>query len=163
LATIDDSGVVANFATLAAEPRRLETEPDSAGRTARERIRKSAAGAEREPWGTALPLDGFHPLTAARWTVVDRFEENGHHYVVARENHGSAVGFEVLTERERQVVVQAALGSSNKEIASRLGISAATVRVLMARAANRLGVHGRKPLLAHPALGGLRRPEEPSS
>lgn len=44
------------------------------------------------------------------------------------------------------------LGSSNQQIAKYLGISHATVRVLMSRAANRMGVRTRKELLAHPAL-----------
>ncbi len=57
-----------------------------------------------------------------------------------------------LTRRERQIVAQAVLGSSNQQIAKYLGISHATVRVLMSRAANRLGVRTRKELLAHPAL-----------
>ncbi|MEJ1960364.1 MAG: helix-turn-helix transcriptional regulator [Gammaproteobacteria bacterium] len=55
-----------------------------------------------------------------------------------------------LTPRERQIVAEAAAGSSNQQIAVHLGISHATVRVLMARAANRLGVRTRKALLAHP-------------
>jgi DNA-binding CsgD family transcriptional regulator len=69
-------------------------------------------------------------------------------------------GFGRLTDRERQVVVHAALGLTNKEIAYTLGISDATVRVLVTRAAARLGVRTRKQLLAHPAMRELQSPHE---
>jgi DNA-binding CsgD family transcriptional regulator len=59
---------------------------------------------------------------------------------------------DALTERERQVVLQATLGFTNKEIAYALGVSASTVRVLMARAAGRIGVRTRAELLSHPSL-----------
>ena len=136
--------------------------------TARERIKSAAAtidtlrtNQKRRQGREALAL--WHPLTAARWTIVDHFEENGRRYIVARENQVDAQGFELLTDRERQVVVQAALGCSNKEIAYALGISEATVRVLMARAASRLGVRTKKRLLEHPALGSIRTEETRSA
>ena len=72
-----------------------------------------------------------------------------------REEDVDMRSIRVLTQREREIVAQAASGSSNKEIAQQLGISDATVRVLMSRAANRLGVRRRKELLAHPALRAL--------
>jgi DNA-binding NarL/FixJ family response regulator len=129
--------------------------------TARERIKSAAAAIDRARTKQRRTqgreaLDAWHPLTSARWTLVDRFEENGRRYIVARENQVNAAGFDVLTDRERQVAVQAALGLTNKQIAYALGISDATVRVLMARAASRLGVHTRKDLLDHPALASLR-------
>jgi ATP/maltotriose-dependent transcriptional regulator MalT len=97
-------------------------------------------------------LERWRPLNYARWTLVDSFEEGGRRYVVARENQAEAARFCDLTDRERQVVVHASLGMSNKQIAYALGISDATVRVLMARAARRFGVHSRKELLAHPVM-----------
>jgi DNA-binding CsgD family transcriptional regulator len=65
-------------------------------------------------------------------------------------------GLEVLTHRERQVVACLALGRSTKEVAFTLGIADATVRVLLARAAGKLGVHSRGELLVHPAVQPLR-------
>ncbi len=97
-------------------------------------------------------LDLWRPLSSARWTLVESFEENGRRYIVARENHAEARSFSDLTDRERQIVVHASLGLSNKQIAYALGISDATVRVLMARAAKRFGVRSRKELLAHPIM-----------
>ena len=101
-------------------------------------------------------LDLWRPLNNARWTLVDSFEEGGRRYIVARENQAEATSFSDLTDRERQIVVHATLGMSNKQIAYALGISDATVRVLMARAAKRFGVRSRKELLAHPVMSEAR-------
>jgi DNA-binding CsgD family transcriptional regulator len=101
-------------------------------------------------------LDLWRPLNHARWTLVDSFEEGGRRYIVARENQAEARSFNDLTDRERQIVVHASLGMSNKQIAYALGISDATVRVLMARAAKRFGVRSRKELLAHPVMSEAR-------
>lgn len=87
-----------------------------------------------------------------RWRFVDSFEREGVRYVVVSEEPAHTPSLLALTRRERQIVAEAAAGSSNQQIAKHLGISHATVRVLMARAANRLGVRTRKALLAHPAL-----------
>ncbi len=101
-------------------------------------------------------LDLWRPLSTARWTLVESFEENGRRYIVARENQAEARSFSDLTDRERQIVVHASLGMSNKQIAFALGISDATVRVLMARAAKRFGVRSRKELLSHPIMNESR-------
>ena len=52
-----------------------------------------------------------------------------------------------LSDRERQVTALAASGRHNKLIAYELGLSPATVRVLMARAAAKLGVASRDELV----------------
>jgi DNA-binding NarL/FixJ family response regulator len=74
----------------------------------------------------------------------------------ARENQAPAPGLEGLTEREQQVVVSANLGKSGKEIAYDLGISHATVRVLLARANSRLGATSTEQLLQLPVVRALR-------
>jgi DNA-binding CsgD family transcriptional regulator len=104
-------------------------------------------------------LDAWRPLNSARWTLVDSYEEGGRRYIVARENQAEAKSFSDLTDRERQIVVHATLGMTNKQIAYALGISDATVRVLMARAAKRFGVRSRKELLAHPIVNEARQAE----
>jgi DNA-binding CsgD family transcriptional regulator len=53
-----------------------------------------------------------------------------------------------LTEAERSAVTAAARGHTTKEIAYTFGISDATVRVLLMRAARRCGVQSRKELLS---------------
>ena len=79
-------------------------------------------------------------------------------YVVARENQAAVGGLPGLTERERQVVAFLALGRSTKEIAYTLGISDSTTRVLLSRAAARMGVRTREELVrlvTRQALPGL--------
>ena len=113
--------------------------------------------------GTAGDLDRWHPLTAARWTLVDAFERDGSRYVVARENQSPVRGLQSLSERERQAVAYLAVGQSTKETAYALGISDATVRVLLSRAATKLGVGSRAALLAHPAVRAISpRPPKPT-
>jgi len=85
-------------------------------------------------------------LIEARWSLVDHFESGGRRYLVARKNEPESAPLDRLTARERQVVSYASFGHSNKLIAYELGISHATVRVLMARAATKLGVKTRDEL-----------------
>jgi DNA-binding NarL/FixJ family response regulator len=80
-----------------------------------------------------------------RWSVVDRFSRDGNRYVLLREAKRT---LDHLSTRERQIVTAAALGKSNKEIAFELGVAHATVRVLLARAAKKVGATGRRDLLA---------------
>ncbi len=95
-------------------------------------------------------------LTRARWTLVDSFEASGSRYIVAREDQAVARGLDALTDRERQVVAYLALGQSTKETAYALGITDVTVRVLLGRAATKLGVRSRRELLAHELVRTLR-------
>jgi DNA-binding CsgD family transcriptional regulator len=92
-------------------------------------------------------LDGWKGLVAARWTLVDSFEQDGKRYVVARENRPRGGGIDGLTPTESNVVAYAARGMTTKEIAYSLGISASTVRVLLMRASRRCGVGRRSDLL----------------
>jgi DNA-binding NarL/FixJ family response regulator len=153
------TGVTAGAeAILNDQGRVVHAEGAAQSQTARERIQRAAAnieGARGRRSDGRRALNRWHPLTSARWTLVDSFQEGGRRYVVARENQAETQCFAALTDRERQIVVHAALGLTNKQIAYALGISDATVRVLMARAAGRLGVNSRKQLLQHSALREL--------
>lgn len=141
-------------------------DPPSGRSWARDQVAASDAalavppGIDLEPATHTQLLEDWQLFASDRWSLVDTFKQGGHRYVVARENQIDARAFGALTDRERQVVVHAALGLSNKEIAYALGISHATVRVLMARAAKRLGVGSRRELLAHSTLRSVRRPLE---
>ncbi len=59
-----------------------------------------------------------------------------------------------LSKREREVFQHAATGAGNKELADRLAISEATVKVHMTRIFQKLGLNGRAELAA--AYHGLR-------
>jgi DNA-binding CsgD family transcriptional regulator len=150
----------ATEAILDAQGRFVHAEGEAAKRAARDRIRTASASiaalrARRERSGRG-PLEAWRPLVGARWTLVDHFQRDGTRYVVARENLSPAENLDMLTERERQVVLQAALGSTNKEVAYALGISDSTVRVLLARAAWKVGARSREELLSHPFLREIR-------
>ena len=103
----------------------------------------------------ADPTTRWSPRIQTRWTLVDAIGSRGEPYILARENCTAGATLGSLTERERQVVVSAAYGRSNKEIAYELGISHSTARVLLARACARLGVPSRAALLRLPAIRAL--------
>jgi DNA-binding CsgD family transcriptional regulator len=92
-------------------------------------------------------LEARKALVSARWSLLDRVELDGKRYIVARENPPGAPGPAALSARERQVLGFAKLGHHNKLIAYELGIASSTVRVLLARAAAKLGVRSRRDLL----------------
>jgi DNA-binding CsgD family transcriptional regulator len=99
---------------------------------------------DREP---EQAVDEWKGLIAARWTLVDVCEKGGTKYLVARQNRPRTRGPNSLTDREQEVVAFAALGHHNKLIAYNLGISDSTVRVLVARAAKKLGARSRDELV----------------
>jgi len=94
-----------------------------------------------------VAVRSWRALVDARWSLVDHFESGGKRYVLAQRNDASVGPFEVLTERERQVVALAALGNSNKMIGYELGIAVSTVGVLLTRASRRVGALSRRSLI----------------
>lgn len=89
----------------------------------------------------------WKPMVGARWSLVDRYEHNGTRYIAARENAPAQAGPEALSPRERQVASLAELGHSNKLIAYQLGLAHSTVRVLLGRAAAKMGVRTRSEVV----------------
>lgn len=92
-------------------------------------------------------LEEWTGLVAARWTIVERFDDHGHHYLLARRNDPELPDLSLLSERERQVTAQACLGRSNKLIAYELGLATSTVGVLLWRAATKLKADSRAALI----------------
>lgn len=111
----------------------------------RARTRRGRADADRS-------VAEWTGLIAARWTLVDHFEEGGKRYLVARKNDVADVGRAELSPRELQAVAFAALGHGNKLIAYEMGIAAETVRVLLHRAARKLGARTRDELIVRARL-----------
>lgn len=135
-------------AVLSPDGRLLHAEGWASEPEAVEQLRKSVLDVEKvkgsaRRQGVMTSLAGWPGLIAGRWSLIDEFDAGGRRYVVARENRPRPPGPAALTLRERQVVGYAALGHDNKVIAYDLGIAHATVRVLMARAATKLGAHSR--------------------
>jgi DNA-binding CsgD family transcriptional regulator len=125
---------------------------------ARAALTEAARSIERTRRGRGgeAPTSRWPPRINARWTLVDGPADQRERHLLARENQARPLGFDVLTERERQVVVSVASGRSLKESAYELGISYATTRVLLARAYSRLGVASRGEFFALPTVRALR-------
>jgi DNA-binding NarL/FixJ family response regulator len=106
--------------------------------------------------GSDDPVNGLRrrrPPEQQPWKVVERFEVEGTHYVLAIEKRSAKVGIDALSQRETDVVRLAMLGHENNLIAEKLGLARSTVRVLMFRAQGKLGVHTRADLLKKIAPG----------
>jgi len=91
----------------------------------------------------------WRPLVESSWTLLDECDSDGRRFIVAVDNRPpTRVPQGQLSEREHQVLTQANLGHTNKVIAYELGLSDATVRVLIHRAARKLGTSTRAETLA---------------
>jgi DNA-binding CsgD family transcriptional regulator len=91
-----------------------------------------------------LPPDCFGPS----WSLVAQVEVRGTRYALARRVLPRAHGVERLTPREIQVLELIASGHTSKVTAYELGIADATVRVLLVRAARKLGARSRSEAIA---------------
>ena len=109
-------------------------------------IRRARGPLRRNDPGRAVAT--WRALVSAQWSLVDHFERDGKHYLVAYRNEPAIGVIPELSDRERQVVALAAMGYANKMIGYELGIAASTVGVLIGRAAKRLGVRSRAELVA---------------
>jgi DNA-binding CsgD family transcriptional regulator len=87
----------------------------------------------------------WRPLVETRWSLIDEFDTDGKRFVIAVENTPPVhdARSKELSARELQVLTHAHLGHSNKVIAYELGLAASTVRVLLQRAAQKLGARTR--------------------
>jgi DNA-binding CsgD family transcriptional regulator len=100
--------------------------------------------ARTDPERASLAWQG---LVRAKWSLIDHFENDGKRYVLAQENSIAVVGLTLFSARERECLALALQGRPNKSIAYELGVANATVRVLMSRAARKVGARSRRELL----------------
>jgi DNA-binding CsgD family transcriptional regulator len=114
-------------------------------------VTRDAAAGRLPPGGVAMRL----------WECVCDLQTDGVRYVLLRRARPAAESHEALTDRERGVVALAASGLRSKEVAFQLGITDATVRVLLMRAARKYRVRGRKALLAKWSAERERAPDRP--
>jgi DNA-binding CsgD family transcriptional regulator len=84
-------------------------------------------------------LEAWSALTAARWTILDRFDHDGRRYFMARPNESAPPPNAGLTRRQTQILEQVAMGHSNKMIAYELGLSQSTIASHLSAAAKKLG------------------------
>lgn len=110
------------------------------------RLRERARGKlRRDDPGAALSL--WRGLFAGTWSLVDHWESDGRRYVVAHENAPDALDPRQLAPLERKVVLYAARGTSNADIAYALGVGTPTVSSTLSRAMRKLKVGRRAELL----------------
>ncbi len=83
----------------------------------------AARGSARKTKG----LDLWQPLVSGRWSLVDHFDRDGRHFVVAHVNADDQSDPRALSRRERQVARRLVRGDSQKEIGYDLGLSPSTV------------------------------------
>jgi DNA-binding CsgD family transcriptional regulator len=86
-------------------------------------------------------------LVLGQWSLVDRFDADGRHFLVACRNPDGAAMPVALSQREEQATALAARGYSNKRIASALGLSTGSVSTLLYRAARKWGAGSRTLLI----------------
>jgi len=90
----------------------------------------------------------WQPLVGSSWSLLDELEANGRRFVIVVESAPpTRPRRRDLSAREHQVLTQAQLGHSDKVIAHALGLSNSTVRVLLHRAAKKLGASTRREAL----------------
>lgn len=142
-------------AILSAHGKMLHAENDNDGVVAAREVLRDAALAFESARTKKMraDVDGaterWRPLVVSRWSLLDDFDSDGRRFVVAVENSPpTRPPRRDLSEREHEVLTQAHMGHTNKVIAYELGLSDSTVRVLLHRAARKLGASTRNEAIA---------------
>jgi DNA-binding CsgD family transcriptional regulator len=150
-------------AVLSPTGKTVHAEEPASSKTARETLKDAAVAmdrarrlAKRDPEEAISIWQG---LVAGRWSLVDRFDNDGRRFLVVKRNDPEPAGPtpRALTLQERQVVGYAALGHSNKLIAYELGLSPSIIATRLKAAAKKLGCRSRVELvsvMARAAAGG---------
>lgn len=100
-------------------------------------------GALRSDQVSALWRD----LLTGRWSLVDRFDDQGRRVLIARRNDSYSGSLRTLTEREQQIVGYIRAGVSIKLISFELGLAPSTVATHVANVMSKLGVASRLELI----------------
>jgi DNA-binding NarL/FixJ family response regulator len=91
------------------------------------------------------PEDATYDLLTGKLRVVHCFETTNRRYLIAAEQPDARP----LTHREREVLVLAARGLSNKAIAHQLAISTGAVGSYLSVAMGKIGVRSRRVLVRY--------------
>ena len=109
-------------------------------------VLKRAAPAELVRAIRTVAQGGTYIDPALAGTVVEGYLD--------AEKSASREGEDLLSDRERQVLISIARGFSNKEIAGNLGLSVKTVETYKARVAEKLGLHSRVEIVRYASRRG---------
>jgi DNA-binding CsgD family transcriptional regulator len=96
---------------------------------------------------TDAALEIWQGLHDGRWSLVDYIDTDRKAFVLAVRNEPARGVASTLTDRQRAAVALASLGYANKQIAYALGLTAAAVAMLLARARAVAGVRTRAELV----------------
>ncbi len=80
-------------------------------------------------------------------------------YLKTKKNKPTAIGYDLLSEREQQVFRLVVQGTSTKEIADLLCVSPKTIEKHRSSISSKLGVHGRLEMLKYAIKIGIVNPE----
>jgi DNA-binding CsgD family transcriptional regulator len=92
-------------------------------------------------------IEIWQGLVNGRWSLVDRFDSDGKHYLVAHRNPPQVRDHRALSQREAQVAAYVAIGLSSKAIAYALGITTTTTADHVASIERKLGTRSRTELV----------------
>lgn len=105
-------------------------------------------------------LELWQGLLLGRWSMVDHFDTDGRHFLLARRNDPDAPAPRQLTRRQRQVVFYASLGFAHKHTGYALGLAESTIATHLNQALEKLGIQSREELIQIVAqiVGAARTP-----
>jgi DNA-binding CsgD family transcriptional regulator len=92
-------------------------------------------------------LELFEGLVDGRFTVVDRFDNDGRRYLVAFENPPELVALRALTTREREILCRAIEGEPLKRIAVDLGLTPSAASAYLVAARKKTGLRTREEMV----------------
>jgi DNA-binding CsgD family transcriptional regulator len=103
-------------------------------------------------------LECWRALHHGRWSVLDQFDTDGRHFIVARPNVPACAGPlpSGLSDRESQVALLVEAGHSNKTIAYELGLSESTVATHVRRIMAKVGADSRVSVVTRLKAGRLQ-------
>lgn len=138
----------AGEAVIELDGRCVHAEGEARSESAREMLRLAARAVMRARGSlrTREPdeaLEIWRGLVDGRWSLVDRFDSDGRHYLIAHENPPEVRDQRALSPREAQVAAYLAHGLSNKVIGYSLGVEATTVHDHVTSIRRKLGVGSR--------------------
>jgi DNA-binding NarL/FixJ family response regulator len=92
--------------------------------------------------------DPWELLIGGRWTLVDRFENDGKHFVVAFKNPPGVVDPRRLSEDECRLLEEVRKGRTDQEIGNSMEMSRSTVATRVSGLVRKLGLEGRAEIPA---------------
>ncbi|MCA9672693.1 MAG: helix-turn-helix transcriptional regulator [Myxococcales bacterium] len=98
-------------------------------------------------------------LVSGRWSLVDRFDADGKHFLIAHRNAPAARDPRAFSKREAEVASYLGMGHSNKLIAYTLGLKTSTIASHIASIQRKLGVGTRVDAVR--VLAATREADEP--